>query len=54
MTKKFHLKSDSKLAIILKKMAEDKVIISKYLKGEITKKELDNNGIKLVMPINLT
>jgi hypothetical protein len=33
MVKKIHIKSDSKLAIILKKMIEDKIIISKYLKN---------------------
>lgn len=34
-----------------KKFLENQRIIKRYLKGEITKKQLDDKGIKLAMPI---
>lgn len=36
---------------IIKKLLSDKKIVSQYLRGEITKQELDNRGIKLGKPI---
>ncbi|WP_407517844.1 hypothetical protein [Elizabethkingia anophelis] len=36
---------------IIKKSLSDKKIVSQYLRGEITKQELDNRGIKLGKPI---
>lgn len=34
-----------------KKFLEDKKLVSSYIKGEITKKELDERGIKFTMPL---
>lgn len=34
-----------------KKYLEDKKIVSAYLRGEATKKDLDDRGIKLAMPL---
>lgn len=34
-----------------KKFLEDKKVVSAYLRGEATKKDLDDRGIKLAMPL---
>lgn len=34
-----------------KKYLEDKKIVAAYLRGEVTKKALDERGIKLAMPL---
>ncbi|HFK5546008.1 TPA: hypothetical protein ACG0AR_002888 [Elizabethkingia anophelis] len=36
---------------IVKKLLSDKKIVRQYLRGEITKQELDSQGIKLGKPI---
>ncbi|WMC07366.1 hypothetical protein [Elizabethkingia anophelis] len=36
---------------IVKKLLSDKKIVGQYLRGEITKQELDSQGIKLGKPI---
>ena len=47
------LKKDDKEKIIqaAKKVMRDKKAIIAYTRGEITKKELDERGVKLAMPL---
>ncbi|MGV6944171.1 hypothetical protein [Sphingobacterium kyonggiense] len=35
----------------LKKAVDDKKMVSKYLKGEISRNDLENKGIKLAKPL---
>lgn len=41
---------NSPLAKIAIKMLEDKRMVSAYHRGEVTKEELEANGIRLVIP----
>ncbi|MEQ8879086.1 MAG: hypothetical protein RLQ12_05615 [Cyclobacteriaceae bacterium] len=47
------LKKDDKEKIIqaAKKVIQDKKVIIAYTQGKITKKELDERGVKLAMPL---
>jgi len=48
------MRNEIKRALIIaaaKKFLEDKKIVSAYLRGEVTKEQLDSRGIKLAMPI---
>ena len=44
-------KPQSDFILSAKKLLEDKKQISKYLRGEITLKDLNDQGIKLSMPL---
>lgn len=44
-------KTNKDFIVSVKKMLEDKKQISKYLRGEISLKDLNDQGIKLSMPL---
>jgi len=41
----------NKIISSAKKLYEDKRLVSAYLRGEVTKKTLDDRGVKLAMPL---
>lgn len=44
-------KNTTQIVSSAKKFLEDKKIVSAYLRGEVSKKTLDDRGIKLTMPL---
>ncbi len=44
-------KDTVKIISSAKRFLEDKKVVGAYLRGEVTKKALDDRGIKLAMPI---
>lgn len=52
MVQKVHIKPDSKLAGILKKIVADKLLIEQYIKeGKDTKELETKHGIKFASPL---
>lgn len=47
----YRILNKEKALRIVKKLLSDKKIVRQYLRGEITKQELDSQGIKLGKPI---
>ena len=45
------INNNTKVIDFVKKMAEDKKMVRAYMRGEISKNDLDAKGIKLAMPI---
>jgi len=46
-----HRANKNKIISSAKKLLEDKKLVTAYLRGEVTKKTLDDRGVKLEMPL---